>query len=272
MAVQISHNEHEYNLTYSFETDRLFEPDPENAVEVDVVVENDEIPVITFLNEHPLEFYTGDLSRVFGSNILREQNGVDPLDLGQLEAKNWAESGVDIQNEFDLETDRGASIQQHIRELLGSDEAETEILYCDHGSGEIADFVSFERKGDRLLVQLLHCKSSSGENSGHRVDDVYEVASQSVKNVKWARKQQIVKQIRYRFQNNKGVAEFVKGNLDDLENLMNGFASAQIDFEMVVVQPGLRKEGIPQHLQNNLASSSDFIVRGGFLPLKVWCS
>lgn len=272
VMVQISYNERTYNLTYSFETDRLFEPDPGNTLEVDVVVENDEIPVISFLNDNPLEFYTSDLSRIFGFNILRAKNGVDPFDLGQLEIKNWTESGVDIQNEFDDATENGISIQQHVGELLGAVDSPAEVAYCDHGTGEIADFVSFERKDGRLLVRLMHCKKSAEANPGHRVNDVYEVASQSVKNVKWARKQLLTNRIRYRHQNNKGSADFIKGNLNNLEQLMDEFAAAQIDFEMVVVQPGLRKEGIPEHLQNNLASASDFIVRGGYLPLRVWCS
>jgi hypothetical protein len=70
----------------------------------------------------------------------------------------------------------------------------------------------------------------------------------------------------------KGEARFIAGDLDRLERLLSDAAAAQINFEFIAVQPGLRKEGLPVALGNVLAAASDHLVRAGFRPLRVVAS
>jgi superfamily II DNA or RNA helicase len=260
-----------YEFTYSFETDKLFEPLNGEQPEVSVISDSEKLPILDYFNVQYPEFYTSDLARVYGFSILREKEGAfDPLDLTQLETKDWNLRNVDIQTEFGPVNNDRLSIQDGLAKELAT--GNDSVVFCDHGTGEMADFICIEQLEHRLLVRLYHCKSSGGAAAGHRVNDVYEVASQAVKSIKWAKKQAVLKQVRYRFQNQKGVANFIKGDLGTLEDLLNAATPAQIDFEMIVVQPGIQKEGLPEDLQNNLASATDFIERAGFKPLVVWCS
>ena len=202
---------------------------------------------------------------------MREQGDTfEPLDLSQLQIQDWETQNIDIQIEFGPAADGLLSIQDGLANLLSA--GADEVVYCDHGSGEMADFVCFKKTGQRLLIRFYHCKSAGGAAPGHRVGDVYEVASQAVKSIKYAKKQSVLSQIHRRFQGNRGVATFNKGSLEDLERILSETTPAQIDFEMVIVQPGILKNGLPEQLQNNLASSSDFLQRAGFRPLVIWCS
>jgi hypothetical protein len=146
------------------------------------------------------------------------------------------------------------------------------VVYYDHGSGEIADFVAIEEVDGRLIVRMYHCKGATSVAVGHRVGDVYELAGQAVKSVIWALKQRVLADIRRRFNHQIGGNRFGKGDLDLLERLLADAAAAQIQFEFIAVQPGLRKQGLPADLSNILAAASDHLVRGGFRPLKVMAS
>ena len=272
VAVRISSdNTPDFDFSYSFETDRLFEPLDLQQIQPTVTTDAEEISILDYFNSNYPEFYTADMSRVFGFSILKEQQGnFEPLDLNKLEVQDWANNNINPQVEFGDAGPGLVSIQDGLAAQLSA--GDDIIVYCDHGSGEIADFVCFEQIDDRLLVRLYHCKASGGHAPGHRVGDVYEVAMQCVKSIKYARKQLILSQIRQRFQNGKGVAVFHKGGIGQLETLIEETVAAKIDFEMIVVQPGIAKEGLPDQLQNTLASSSDYLQRAGFKPLVVWCS
>jgi hypothetical protein len=124
----------------------------------------------------------------------------------------------------------------------------------------------------RLRVQLYHCKASSAPASGHRVGDLYEVVSQATKSVAWALKHRVVAHIRRRYTGGKGGHRFAKGTLDDVERLIGDMAAAQIDYEFIAVQPGLKKQQLPARFGQLLAASSDHMVRGGFQPLRVLAS
>jgi len=46
------------------------------------------------------------------------------------------------------------------------------VVYYDHGSGEIADFVTVEETNGRLILRFYPCKGAGGAAPGHRVGDV----------------------------------------------------------------------------------------------------
>jgi superfamily II DNA or RNA helicase len=261
----------EFKATFSFETDRYFEPLAGGQMDAAILREHDEAPLIDFLNgEMPL-LYTDDLSLIDGPSFLRAPAGDLPLfDPAMIEVFDWDGHNVDIGREFGDGRFGRISVHACIEaELAGSVNA---VVYYDHGSGEIADFVAVEEANGRLIVRFYHCKGAGGATAGHRVGDVYELAGQAVKSVTWALKQRVLANIRRRFTNQKGAARFIRGDLDLLERLLSDAAAAQIDFELIAVQPGLQKDGLPPDLGNVLAAASDHLVRGGFRPLRVMAS
>jgi superfamily II DNA or RNA helicase len=258
----------EFRFTFSFETDRYFEAVWPIKTNVMILREHEEVPLIDFLNGEMPVFYTADLSLVDGRSLLRARIGdLPPFDPAQIEVFDWARRNVDIGREFGEAAAGGISVHACLEaELANSVNA---IVYYDHGSGEIADFIAVEITDGRLVVRFYHCKGAGGVNAGHRVGDVYELAGQAVKSTIWALKQRVIANIRRRFSQQKGGARFIRGDLNVLEQVLNDATSARIDFEFIAVQPGLQKADLPDELGNVLAAVNDYLIRGGFRPLKV---
>jgi superfamily II DNA or RNA helicase len=272
VMIVLSHDQgFSFRATFSFETDRYFEPATLNQPDAGVEVERESTSLIDFLNgEMPL-FYTDDLSLVDGNSLFRSPQGdLAPFDERLIEAFDWDAANVDIGREFGVA--RAGKVSIHVGledQLLASANA---VVYYDHGTGEVADFIAIEQINGRLIVRMYHCKGAGGAAAGHRDHDVFEVAAQAVKSVTWALKQRVLANIRRRFNQNIGGHRFVKGDLDLLERLLTDAAAAQIEFEFIAVQPGLRKTGLPADLSNVLAAASDHLVRAGFRTLKVMAS
>ena len=258
----------EYRATFSFETDRFIEPASAAEPEISIERERESVPLIDFLNAELPQFYTSDLAMVHGFSMLAPAKGDQPVFEDQLiEVFDWVAAGVDITSEFGRPQGGLISVHEHLRRTLAAGVAT--VVYYDHGTGEIADFIVFEVTGERVLIRLYHCKGATGAAPGHRLGDLYEITGQAVKSVRWALKQRVLSNIRRRFTQNIGSHTFVRGDLATLTELLESTTAAQIDFEFVAVQPGLKKEGLPVELGNLLAGASDHLVRGGFKPLRV---
>ena len=249
----------------------FIEPASAREPEITIEREREALPIIEFLNGELPQFYTADLALVQGFSMLPPPKGFAPVfDNDMINVVDWAAAKVDIEREFGAAREGLVSIHDYLdRELAGSGAA---VVYYDHGTGEIADFVAFEQAGERLTVRMYHCKGSTDAAPGHRLSDISEVASQAVKSVTWALKQRILSSIKRRFTQNIGSHRFVRGDLAGLTQLLESATPAQIDYEFVAVQPGLRKENLPADLANMLAAASDHLVRGGFKPLRVLAS
>ncbi len=187
-----------------------------------------------------------------------------------IEPFDWAAHNVDIGREFGTGRRGQISVHACLEAVLAA--SANAVVYYDHGSGEIADFIAVEQAEGRLVIRFSHCKGAGGAAPGHRVGDVYELAGQAVKSVIWTLKQRVLGNIRRRFTHQKGSARFVKGDLELMERLLSDAAAAQIDFEFIAVQPGLKKDGMPPDLGIVLAAASDHLVRGNFRALKVMAS
>ncbi len=181
----------EFKATFSYDTDRYFEPLTPNQMGAVILREHEEAPLIDFLNGEMPVFYTADLSSFEGPNLFRApMTDLPPFDPAMIEVFDWDGRNVDIGREFG--EGRRGRISVHAcleAELARSPNA---IVYYDHGSGEIADFIAVQETMGRLIVRFYHCKGAGGAAPGHRVGDVYELAGQAVKSVIWALKQRVL--------------------------------------------------------------------------------
>lgn len=261
-----------YRATFSFNTDRYIEPASANEPSATVEREREVVGMVEFLNGDMPLFYTSDLSLVDGNSLLRAPHQeLAPFDDALIEAIDWAGLNVDIQREFGEGTQGRISVHQALEERLQA--SDSAVVYYDHGSGEIADFVALDKaEEDRLIIRFFHCKGSAAGAPGHRLSDVYELAGQAVKSTRWALKGRVLTSIRRRFKQSIGSHRFVKGDLDGLEALLTETTAARIEFEFIAVQPGIRKAGLPIAMGNVLAAANDHLVRAGFRPLQVLAS
>jgi hypothetical protein len=132
-----------------------------------------------------------------------------------------------------------------------------QIILYDHGTGELADFVTLDAPADDVLVSLFHCKASSKPGTGERVEDLYEVCGQAIKSARWIDRRLLIGAL------NRRVARgsiFLKGCLDGCSKLLNG--DRRVSLQIVLVQPGLSRAGISQRSGSLLGAVDDY-VRGG---------
>lgn len=76
------------------------------------------------------------------------------------------------------------SIQDALYKILEADEKFKYIIY-DHGSGEMADYITIYETDNELVVELYHVKKMGSSSYNNSVGDVYEVSGQAIKSVTW---------------------------------------------------------------------------------------
>jgi hypothetical protein len=102
LALVLSSDALTYRFTFSFETNKFFEPATDNEPQIEIELYRRKIPFIEFLNHIPLLFYTSDLSLIDGWSIFNAPpDTLSPFDEGLLEPVDWDEAGVDITAEID---------------------------------------------------------------------------------------------------------------------------------------------------------------------------
>ena len=169
---------------------------------------------------------------------------------------DWDAAGVDITSEYDNPAPGKLSIHDYLRRELPKSKAQ--IVFYDHGSGEIADFVSFEQSDDETAVRLYHCKKSGGPKPGQRVDDVYEVCGQTVKSLIWVSVDKLLVRISDR-NSRRTDSTFLKGSKSELRMLIGKSRSMPVKFEIVAVQPGISQRKLPERMAYVLAAADDYI-------------
>ena len=267
VALVFLHDTAIYRATFSYETERLFEPIEGNDIDIDVVAGTSRVSLVEYLNEHPLYLYTDDLSLLAGFDLHRSsQDGKSLFSVNQIESVDWDAEEVDVRVEFGGSARARRSVHDYVEARLADSGAQ--VVYYDHGSGEIADFVTFAQDDGRVEIEFLHCKRAGGTVPGDRVEDVYEVCAQAVKSVVYADPADLTARIAGRYERRAGAAKFVRGSIDELNQLAASRARSMFDFSMVVVQPGIGRD-LSDRMANVLSAANDHLIRGGFRSLRV---
>lgn len=145
---------------------------------------------------------------------------------------------------------------------------DSQIVFIDDSSGEMADFITFKATEDEVLVSFYHCKKAHGV--GARVEDAYEVCGQVLKSIIWVNNNEIFDQIVRRQRTTKN-STFLKGEKTELRQLLNKAKTTPTLFEIIIVQPGFTQSSLPEGIGHILAGANDYIIRGLCNPLKIMC-
>jgi superfamily II DNA or RNA helicase len=222
--------------------------------------------LVDYLNENFIDFYTADGSLLRGNELFVAAENPQVIDVGQIEAIDW--TGADIVRETGQANGSGSSIHTFMGELLNKDTI-SEIIFYDHGAGEIADFVTISRTDHTVVVRLFHCKGSGGRRAGARVDDLYEVCGQAQKSIVWTNSQERL----YKKMLSRAVrSRFLRGTIDGVKEMLMNTPQLRKKFEIVLVQPGVAKAQISQGMLQTLGATSDHLRSGGCEPLRLWAS
>ncbi len=153
------------------------------------------------------------------------------------------------------------------------------VLFDDDGTGEAADVVSIGVQDNRLLVDLYHCKYSSGTRPGARVDDLYEVCGQAQRSVHWrSDTMHLIRHLRGREDARRRslgpahVTRFERGDLKELREIMKTAQRLVPVFRIFIVQPGLSQASVGQKQLELLAATESYLMDTSAIPLHVIAS
>lgn len=176
-----------------------------------------------------------------------------PFNKEHIQAWDWQgidigkESQINLKLRQDTVTKQTDSIQYKvIQELLSPNmDIAYDIIIDDDDAYEAADIVAIKVAGDKLLVHLYHCKFTSEDKPGARVNDLYAVCGQAQRSVYWKSDPlHLIAHLRLRNLKrleNIGISRFERGDLEGLAEITNRIPFLKPDFRITIVQPGLSK-------------------------------
>jgi superfamily II DNA or RNA helicase len=255
----IKNRDIEWLGVFSLDDINLFRPATDDQPDLVVHRANEDMWMQDYLNEELPSFYTADLSAIEGTSFFPVPADLEPFGNDFFETVDWAQADVDITKEKPTNDD-GRSIFEWLRERLAASPAT--LVFCDDGSGEMADFIAVHPTESGPRVKLFHCKASGGDNPGNRVEDLYDVCGQAVKSSVWLRPDQLLQRLKHRATLDS-VTGYVKGNEETANDLLSHENRQLVQFEMYIVQPGVMKEGRTDALSNLLAAARFYLVQGG---------
>jgi hypothetical protein len=246
----------------------MFEAASADEPDLAVHVRNEDTRISDFLNDAPPTFLASDFSSIEGTTVFRMPFDLTLVGDGTFEVVDWAGAGVDIQKEKPDGVGRRSIFEWLQDRLVASNAA---VVFCDDGSGEIADFIALEQTADGPRVKMYHCKKSGAVQPGDRVDDLYEVAGQAVKSSMWLRPDEMLEQLRRRA-TLPSVRGYLKGNDADAARILAPDARRDLQFEIYIVQPGIHRDGRSERISQLLAAVDGHLLQGGVYKFGVIAS
>jgi superfamily II DNA or RNA helicase len=242
--------------------------------ELRVVSRSRDVPLSEYLQTNGLTInFEQDAQVVPPGILLRPNREMSPFDIDKLHPLDW--EGVNQRKESQGPEKAEDSIQARvIRAVI--DEAEWDLVLDDDGRGEIADVIAMRIDDGSLIVRLIHCKYSTGQNPGARVADLYEVCGQAQKSVQWRRNMGLLFQhlIRREKRRNErdGRSGIERGTGEKLYELEDRSRLLKAELSISIAQPGLSKTAISASQRELLASTDLYVYETFNAAFDVYCS
>ncbi|MCD1147834.1 DEAD/DEAH box helicase family protein [Peptoniphilus sp. KCTC 25270] len=212
-----------------------------------------------YFTEHPITFKTTRDTVYTGNEVLKGNVELEKFDMTRVEVIDWDSLSVDTNLEFGESKDSSKiSIQEGLKQYLVDSGSSTHIFY-DHGSGEVADFITFNEDVSHININLYHCKSRSGKRFNSNLEDVYEVAQQAVKCTKWLKnKVELQNKIDERNRNTRN-STFITGDFTSFKELMR--VNKPMNVTVYIVQPGVSISKPMKEEYGTILSSANYFIR-----------
>jgi superfamily II DNA or RNA helicase len=222
-----------------------------NSIKIFRTDHDEGLSIMNYLNSYPLVFYYSDFSVLFKNNqYLEAPANINPFPSELInDSFDWLGNGVNIENECNG-TD---SIHDYLKVYLSG--LGLPFVYYDHGTGEIADFITGEVTTDEILIKLYHCKGSTAPAPGNRVNDIYEVIGQGIKSLTYTYQIRLIARLQQR-QLGKTLSGPCSDNFTILRDLIATNRGMKVGFQIVIVQPGITKSGIEERISLLLSAAN----------------
>lgn len=230
-----------------------------------------------YFTDYPPMIFYADTSVVEGKfRYYSNEDYLVPFDKDKVTPWKWED--VDISLESQREDKLENSIQYYTVQSIKDD---YDFVFDDDGSGEIADIVAIKNiDNDYLVIDFYHCKYCGKVDGqakpGARVDDVYQVAGQATKCVKWMRSSdklfdRLQSRELKRIQSGKS-SRIDKGDLSILQTLRNISRLAITKYNVYIVQPAISKEKTTRELLSVIGAAEAYIHETSGASLAVYSS
>jgi hypothetical protein len=190
------------------------------------------------LQDAPITAFFADGSSVVGDVSTPARTAPESLPEGMMLADDW--QGITIMREL------GDTDSVQARTLAIASEQATWVA-TDHGSGEIADFISLSVDDGTARVRFYHCKGSGGAAPGRRVGDLYDVIGQCIKSIPWTISQRSLWTELGRRLTEREAFNVVHGDSGEFGNELERLSedsNALVVLEVIAVQPGVSISGL----------------------------
>lgn len=178
----------------------------------------EEYSLAEYFSNNPLSFKTANDTVYCGQEVLKGNLELEKYDSKRICALEWEDMKVDTSLECGTGTGGMISIQDGLRNYLEKESKFSHIIF-DHGTGEVADFITIEENGDFIYVEMYHCKAKKGRAYNSSVGDVYEATQQAIKSSIWvSSKAMLLKKINDRV-SRASSEKFIRGEIKTLKNI-----------------------------------------------------
>ncbi|MFJ6414415.1 DEAD/DEAH box helicase [Terribacillus saccharophilus] len=237
--------------------------------ELEVKVGSKKVKMIDYLYEHSPEisFIQSDGTVIMVQEnlktVIKPKKEIE-LPSDSFFSEDWNELGIDIKSESQGMERKVDSIQYAtIHNII---DQESDIIFDDDGSGEIADVVAvkIDKENRKAIFHLFHCKYSAGDLPGARVKDLYEVCGQAEKSIIWNDnvleivQRMIVRENQRQTKYNE--SRFEKGDLRTLHMLKKMVRSGfETEFKIAIVQPGVSISKITDSMKQVILATDSYL-------------
>lgn len=164
--------------------------------------------------------------------------------------------GIAERNDIPLWLDNNQPLNIEYNLFIVHYQRETGLLFI---YSQLKTEVVYEAIGSFISIELYHCKAMKGKHYNSSVDDVYEVAQQSIKSTVWVKtKQTLLNKIQERIKGST-IEKFVRGDIRSLKELLKGTKS--IEVVIYIVQPAISRSHDMKETISKVLSAATFYIR-----------
>ncbi|UFX83388.1 DEAD/DEAH box helicase [Candidatus Absconditicoccus praedator] len=217
-------------------------------------VNDDYYDLVDWINNNP--FYLRYIDNSYLDDKLYYKTGKSYVfNNNRLISWNW--SGYDIKKEERNGNDNCDSVQKCVIDNLFQNNYD--IIFFDHGKGEIADIIGIYISNGTINLDLYHCKTSGSGAPRNQINDLYDVCGQAQKSAIWNNINEMYTQIIYRSKNASN-SKFIEGNKEEFDKIIENRKkySLEVKYSVYVVNPMVNLSSIQGNTnQNQLLGSTE---------------
>lgn len=174
----------------------------------------------------------------------------------------WDWTGIPLNRESMNKTTDRDTIQYRAFQNI---EDEFDLIFNDDGHGEAADLVALKETDDGIRLCLVHCKNAHDGRISADIRNFYTLCGQAQKSmaVKHGGLPRLYADLKRRHETwlKQGASRFLKGDMKLLSYFKEKARRSDVDFEVVLVQPGTTVETVTPEILRLLATTELFLTK-----------